>query len=105
MRILENENVPGPVITEPRERGHDVAAVKETMPGAPDRAVLERARAEARLVFTFDKDFGGLAVRFGLAAPAGVILLRLGGTGPDVDNARAWPPSPAGMTGMATSQW
>lgn len=89
MRILANENVPGPVITALRARGNDVAAIKETMPGAPDRAVLERARAEARLVITFDKDFGELAVRFGLAAPAGVILLRLSGTSPDVDNSGA----------------
>lgn len=89
MRILANENVPGPVVAGLRERGHDVAAVKETMPGAPDRVVLQRAQAEARLIVTFDKDFGELAVRFGLSAPTGIVLLRLGGSSPDADNARA----------------
>jgi len=89
MRILANENIPGPVVAALRERGHDVVAVKESMRGALDRAILERARAEARLVVTFDKDFGELAVRFGLAPSTGVILLRLAGSTPDADNARA----------------
>ncbi len=89
MRILANENVPGAVIAGLRARGHDVAAVKEIMPGARDRAVLELAQAQARLVVTCDKDYGELAVRFRLAAPAGVVLLRLGGATPEVDNARA----------------
>jgi predicted nuclease of predicted toxin-antitoxin system len=89
MRILANENVPGPVIGVLRERGHDVAAVKEIMPGASDHVVLQRAQSEARLIVTLDKDFGELAVRFGLSAKTGVILLRLGGSTPDADNARA----------------
>ena len=39
MRILANENVPGPLIRELRERGHDVMSVQETMRGAdPDPA-------------------------------------------------------------------
>ncbi len=89
MRILADENVPGPVIRALRDRGHDVAAVKETMRGVSDRVILERANAESRLVVTFDKGFGELAVRLRLAAPGGVVLLRLSGTDPDVDNARA----------------
>jgi predicted nuclease of predicted toxin-antitoxin system len=89
MRILANENVPGPVVAALRQHGHDVVAIKESTPGVSDRVVLERARAEGRLVVTFDKDFGELAVRFGLAPSTGVILLRLSGTAPDADNARA----------------
>jgi len=88
MRFLTNENVPGPVVAALREYGHDVVAVKESLPGASDRAILERAHAEERLLVTFDKDFGELAVRFGLPV-VGVILLRLGGSSPDADNARA----------------
>ena len=88
MRFLANENIPGPVVVALRGGGHDVVAVKESMPGASDRAVLERAQADGRLVVTFDKDFGELAVRLRLSA-AGVILLRLAGTNPDADNARA----------------
>ena len=38
---------------------------------------------------TFDKDFGELAVRMGLPASSGVVLLRLKGDNPETDNARA----------------
>jgi predicted nuclease of predicted toxin-antitoxin system len=89
MRILANENVPGPVVAGLRSAGHDVLWVKEAMAGAKDHEVLARGQAEARLVVTFDKDFGELAVRSGLPAESGVILFRLGGPSPDVDNARA----------------
>jgi hypothetical protein len=50
--------------------------------------VLERAHAEDRVVVTFDKDFGELAVRFQLPV-VGVILLRLSGSSPAADNTRA----------------
>jgi hypothetical protein len=36
LRLLANENFPGPVIARLRELGHDVVAVKETMRGADD---------------------------------------------------------------------
>jgi predicted nuclease of predicted toxin-antitoxin system len=89
VRILANENFPGPVIRELRQHGHDVASVKEVMKGAGDREVLARAQREERLVVTFDKDFGELAYRFGLPAASGVVLFRLSGGSPAVDNARA----------------
>lgn len=89
LRIMADENVPGPVIAMLRQRGHDVASAKEVMRGSSDRAVLERAQAETRLVVTFDKDFGELAVRFGLPASCGVVLFRLTGESPEEDNQRA----------------
>jgi predicted nuclease of predicted toxin-antitoxin system len=89
VRILANENFPVSLIRELRWRGHDVASVKELMRGAEDRAVLARAQEESRLLVTFDKDFGELAYRFGLPASSGVILFRLSGSSPDIDNARA----------------
>ncbi len=89
MRILANENFPGPIIRALREKGHDVASVKETMRGASDREVLARAQIEERLVVTFDKDFGELAFRSSLPAKSGVILFRLSGPSPEIDNARA----------------
>lgn len=66
-----------------------MASVKEMMRGASDREVLARAQAEERLVVTFDKDFGELAFRSRLPATSGVILFRLSGPSPEVDNARA----------------
>lgn len=89
LRILANENIPGPVIRALRHRGHDVASVKELMRGSSDRTVLERAQAEQRLIVTFDKDFAELAFRHGLSTVYGVVLFRLTGPTPEVDNARA----------------
>ena len=46
MRILANENVPGPVVTALRDAGHDVLWVKEDMAGAVDHDVLALAERE-----------------------------------------------------------
>lgn len=45
--------------------------------GSTDEVVLALARAEQRLVVTFDKDFGELAFRSRLPAEAGIVLLRM----------------------------
>ena len=88
MRLLVDENMPGTVVVELRNRGHDVLSVKESMRGAADDEILARAQAESRVVVTQDKDFGELAFRSGLPATCGVILLRLTGDDPDADNRR-----------------
>lgn len=77
MRILANENFAGDAIVALRDRGHDVTWVHTAAPGSNDREVLAIGRAEGRLIVTFDKDFGELAVRRGLAAEAGVVLFRI----------------------------
>ena len=59
-----------------RFAGHDLAWVRETMPGADDESVLSHALAEGRVLVTFDKDFGEMAFRQGRQATHGVILLR-----------------------------
>ncbi|MBK7876638.1 MAG: DUF5615 family PIN-like protein [Planctomycetes bacterium] len=89
MRLLANENFPGPVVRELRRLGHDVAWILELQPSAPDELVLARAQLEGRTLVTFDKDFGLLAFRAGLPHACGVVLLRLNGSSPEVDNARA----------------
>lgn len=89
MRILANENFPGPVVRALRELGHDVAWVREFMRGAADGVVLERAQAEQRVLITFDKDFGELAYRYRLPSTCGINLFRLAGSHPETDNARA----------------
>jgi hypothetical protein len=45
--------------------------------------VARRASAEGRIIITFDKDFGELAVRHGLGGQAGVVLLRFVPESPD----------------------
>jgi len=77
MKALANENFPRAVVEALRAAGHDVVWVRTEAPGSEDRAVLEWARAEGRLLLTFDKDFGELVFRAGLAAPSGVVLWRV----------------------------
>ncbi len=77
MRLLANENFPGDAVNALRARGHDVAWVRTDAPGSSDRAILERAQLEDRIVITFDKDFGELAFRSQLPAARGVILFRI----------------------------
>jgi predicted nuclease of predicted toxin-antitoxin system len=88
MRFLVDENVARTVIDELRQRGHDVLSVKEAMRSESDDAILTRAQAEDRIVVTHDKDFGELAFRSQLPATCGVILVRLAGADPALDNAR-----------------
>lgn len=89
LRFLADESFPGSVIAQLRAVGHDVVAVKTAMRGASDAEVLAAAQSQSRIVLTFDKGFGELAFRFGLPATSGVILFRLTGQGPEIDNARA----------------
>ena len=89
MRLLANENVPGPVVRKLRELGHDVLWAKEDLPGEPDHVLLSRAQSEQRVTVTCDTDFGELAFRFGLPAACGVVLLRIQWSDPIADNAFA----------------
>jgi hypothetical protein len=77
MRILANENVPGDAVIALRNAGHDVSWARTDAPGSGDTMVLECAVREARVLLTFDKDFGELAWRARLPASCGIILLRI----------------------------
>ncbi len=88
MRVIVNENITATVIQELRQRGYDVLSVKESMRGADDATILQRAEVEQRLVLTHDKDFGELAFRHKLPASCGIILFRLSGPEPSADNQR-----------------
>lgn len=90
MRVIADENFPAPIVARLRIAGHDVLWVAESMPGARDTAVLEKAQTESRLVITFDKDFGELAFKRRLPATCGIVLFRLTGTTPQIDNDRAF---------------
>lgn len=77
MRFLANENFPGAAVAALEAAGHDVVWVRTATPGATDPAVLALAVREARIILTFDKDFGELARRSTLPPACGVILLRI----------------------------
>lgn len=83
MRLCANENVPGDSVAVLRQRGHDVVWIREAARGSEDDAVLARAQTEARLLITFDKDFGELVFRRGKSASRGIVLFRLRKPSPD----------------------
>jgi predicted nuclease of predicted toxin-antitoxin system len=82
-RFLADENVPRRALAALRTAGHDVLAIAETAPGTPDAQVLARARAEGRILLTFDRDMGELIYVQKVPVPAGVILLRPAPLRPD----------------------
>jgi predicted nuclease of predicted toxin-antitoxin system len=77
MRFLADENFPGDAVSALRQAGHEVAWICANAPGTPDRDVLRLAMREARILLTFDKDFGELALHEGLPASCGIVLFRL----------------------------
>lgn len=83
VRLCADENFPGSAVRTLRERGHDVLWMAEEGPKTADADVLLLASAEGRLLVTFDKDFGELAVRQRLPASSGVVLFRLKVVDPD----------------------
>jgi predicted nuclease of predicted toxin-antitoxin system len=77
MRLLADENIPLDTVRALRSAGHDVYSATESGSGAPDLSHAERAIREDRVILTFDRDFGEMAVRGPKKPEAGVLLLRL----------------------------
>ena len=88
MRLCANENIPEACVLSLRSDGHDVLWIREAAPGSSDASVLDRAHAEARLLITFDKDFGELVFRRGRRASLGIVLFRISQPSPDAVAAR-----------------
>ncbi len=81
--MLADENVPRAGVEALRAAGHDVKWVRTEAPGSSDRSVIGRAQREARLLLTFDKDFGELAFGERLLSPNGIVLVRIGVPSPE----------------------
>lgn len=77
MRYLADENFPRATVEALRATGDDVSWVRTDAPGSKDDEVLALGRTEQRVLLTFDKDFGELVLKRGLAASNGVVLFRL----------------------------
>lgn len=76
MRLLADESVEQPIVDALRDAGHDVAYVREMMPGVDDDHVLDLANEDARILVTNDKDFGKLVFLSGRVA-TGILLIRV----------------------------
>ena len=80
MKIVADESVDRPIVERLRADGHDVIAIVERNPGAPDESVLELANESEAILLTADQDFGELVFRLRQVS-AGVALIRLSGIG------------------------
>ncbi len=80
-KILADENIPRTAIQSLRSLGYDVVSVWEVNPGISDEQVVQLAIREKRIIITFDKDFGRIA----LTNPnvPGVILMRIPPVNPE----------------------
>lgn len=63
--------------------GHDVVWIRSEAPGISDVEVMRLAHQKNRIILTFDKDFGELAVRDRIYPSRGIILLRIPRKNPD----------------------
>jgi len=77
MQILADENIPGTAVRHLRDAHHDVLWIRESFPGMADFDIMKLAVDEQRIIVTFDKDFGELAVTGTSQIPRGIILLRI----------------------------
>lgn len=73
--LLVNENFPFPALRKLREKGVDVLAVREIMPGASDEAILRKACDTGRWLVTFDRDYGVLVYSRYCPAPPAILYL------------------------------
>ncbi|HVW08239.1 MAG TPA: DUF5615 family PIN-like protein [Bryobacteraceae bacterium] len=77
MKFLADENFPLLAIAGLRERGFDVTSIVETTRGISDEDVAAICARDQRVLLTFDKDFGELVFRRGVAGGCSIVLLRI----------------------------
>lgn len=88
MRFLADAGISPDTVAFLTGHGHDVVHVRTLgMQRAPDRAIADHAAADARIVLTFDLDFGDILALGVLDRPS-VVLFRLSNERPDEVNRR-----------------
>jgi len=77
MRFLADAGISPRTVEFLRRNGHDAVHVRElAMQRAADRLLVERARADERVVLTFDLDFGAI-LALGVLDHPSVVIFRL----------------------------
>jgi predicted nuclease of predicted toxin-antitoxin system len=84
MKLLADENIPASVVKILTEEGYDIRWIRTDSPGISDIEVMRYAHQEKRIILTYDKDFGELAVKDPVYPSSGVILVRLSQKNPDL---------------------
>ena len=88
MRFLADAGISPETVVFLARLGHDVVHVRTLgMHRAPDRAIIDHARADARVVLTFDLDFGDI-LALGVLDKPSVVLPRLSDERADEVNRR-----------------
>jgi predicted nuclease of predicted toxin-antitoxin system len=78
VRFLVDENLSPRLAELLREAGHDVGHLRDYgMQAAPDTLVLERARAEERVLISADTDFGRILARSRGTSPSVIEIRRV----------------------------
>jgi predicted nuclease of predicted toxin-antitoxin system len=77
VKFLADENFPFPALYELRKRGYDLSSIAESHAGSSDEVVARICDREARILLTFDKDFGEMVFRRGLSVGSSVVLFRI----------------------------
>jgi len=78
MRLLLDMNLSPAMADWLRGIGHNAVHARELGSGdRPDREIFAHARAEGRVLITFDLDFGDIVAASASAVGPGVLLLRL----------------------------
>lgn len=57
MKLLADENFPSRLVSYLQKQGHKITRISRSRQGITDPGVLEKALAEKRIIFTFDKGF------------------------------------------------
>ena len=77
MRFLADAGISPGTVEFLTQRGHDAVHVRTLgLHRSPDRELVDRARADSRVVLTFDLDFGDI-LALGVLDKPSVILFRL----------------------------
>jgi predicted nuclease of predicted toxin-antitoxin system len=88
MRFLANAGISPKTVEFLRRSGHDAIHVRElAMQRAPDRVLAEKARADNRILLTFDLDFGAI-LALGVVDRPSVVIFRLSDERADSVNRR-----------------